>query len=187
MVIVFGGSFNPPTIAHKEILLKINNLFNPSKIIIVPVPNDYNKKDLVDVSLRIKMIRLMTDDLENVIVSDIEAKNKYRGTYAMLNNLSKYYKDLYFMMGSDQLEGIDSWINVHSLLDEYRFIILSRGNYKVGELINKYKKNFTFVDFESKVSSTKIRTDVRKNKDFTTKEVYNFIMANKLYIGDNDV
>ena len=56
MNIVFGGSFNPPTIAHKEIIKTLCSL-NYEKVIIVPNGNKYNLKEMVSYNHREKRFK----------------------------------------------------------------------------------------------------------------------------------
>ena len=41
MEVVYGGCFNPPTIAHQEIISYLANHYD--KVILIPTGNDYNK------------------------------------------------------------------------------------------------------------------------------------------------
>ena len=70
----FGGSFNPPTIAHEIIAKEIAKEFNLDKVYFVPVGDFYNKKDLIDERKRFEMLNLITDS--NIDVLDIELKAK---------------------------------------------------------------------------------------------------------------
>ena len=70
MNIVFGGSFNPPTKAHKLILDKLFLLFKPDNIIIVPVGDNYQKKGLIDYTHRLEMVKLLDsrDKLSDMMI-----------------------------------------------------------------------------------------------------------------------
>ena len=87
MNIVFGGSFNPPTIAHKEIIKTLCSL-NYEKVIIVPNGNKYNLKEMVSYNHREKMLEIMTKDLKNIEISNIEEHNHFKGTVETLRNLN---------------------------------------------------------------------------------------------------
>ena len=105
MNIVFGGSFNPITKAHLDIINKLKEKFNPENVIILPASDNYTWKNLTKSNDRLNMIKLVCKDC---IISDYELKQStYKGTINSLNYLSKTYKDLYFCMGADNLEKFD--------------------------------------------------------------------------------
>ena len=41
MIIVYGGTFNPPTVAHQLIANKVIENFKPKKFILLPVGENY--------------------------------------------------------------------------------------------------------------------------------------------------
>jgi len=43
MVLVFGGSFNPPTKAHLEIVEKLLERYEHARVLLLPVGDDYQK------------------------------------------------------------------------------------------------------------------------------------------------
>lgn len=57
-IAVFGGSFNPPTVAHinlaKQVLEEMNEI---EKVIFVPVSTKYNKKGLAPDEVRLNMLK----------------------------------------------------------------------------------------------------------------------------------
>ena len=54
----FGGSFNPPTIAHKTLAIKAAEKLNLDKVFFVPVGDGYKKDGLIDEKHRFKMLQL---------------------------------------------------------------------------------------------------------------------------------
>ncbi len=96
MNIVYGGSFNPPTKAHLNIIKKLLDEFEEAKVILLPVGNDYKKKELIDFKFRSDMLHLMIHPISmKVIISDLEQRRGFKGTIGALNELSKTYDDLY--------------------------------------------------------------------------------------------
>ena len=180
MNIVYGGSFNPPTKAHKLIIDKLFAIFKPDNIIVVPVGNSYGKKGLIEFEHRFNMARLLDG---RVIVSDFENKEEYTGTYSLLNHLSELYTDLYYVIGSDNLKKLDTWINYKDLLRDYKFIVFNRYGLDLSEIIeekySEFKNNFIIVELNLDVSATDFREN--KNRDVITDEVYEYIIENNLY------
>jgi nicotinate-nucleotide adenylyltransferase len=186
MNIIYGGSFNPPTIAHLHIITKLLDIFDNSKVIVLPVGNDYHKPDLIDFKHRFNMLSLLLDvhhDL--VIISDLENHKGYKGTLKALEDLNKKYDNLHFVIGSDNLESLKTWISYKDLLNKYPFIVMNRNHFMTKEkaemMFKDIKHKFIFIDFDMDVSSTKIRKNIDKHKNYLTKEVYQYIKNHKLY------
>jgi nicotinate-nucleotide adenylyltransferase len=191
MTIVYGGSFNPPTLAHLNIIKKLLDNFRESKILLLPVGDDYQKKELVKFIDRYHMLKLLVSNLNRVEILDNESKRSYKGTLYSLNEIKKHYNDLYFVMGADQLIDFKSWIEYEKLLKEYPFIIMNRKNSlsikETEELFKDYEHQFIYIDFEYDISSSTIREDIELNKEFLTDEIYRYIIENNLYKETNNV
>ena len=185
MNIVFGGSFNPPTKAHLEIVLKLNKTFKPTNIIILPVGKTYSwKNELVHFNLRYQMIEKTFENVKNLSISKIE-KDNFEGTLKSLMVLSEKYDNIYFVLGADNLEKFHEWINYETLLKKYGFIIITRTNYHLDlSLFKKFKTKYEIINFESDISSSKIRNNLLKYKDDLPENIYEFITQNKLYQGE---
>jgi len=180
--IVYGGSFNPPTIAHEGIISELKKEFKPENIIIIPAGNSYNRKELLDFRHRYNMLKLVSDD----IISDIENKNQeYKGTLYTLDLLSKDYSNIHFVMGADNLIDIKSWIRYEELLSKYNFIIITRDDIDIKAFIDNnlsaYKSHFSFISLKYKVSSTAIRNNIEEHKNMLNPKVYEYIKKNHLY------
>ena len=63
----FGGSFNPPTIAHERLAEEIAEKFKLDKVYFVPVGNYYKKTDLIDENKRLAMLESIRNDKIDVL------------------------------------------------------------------------------------------------------------------------
>jgi nicotinate-nucleotide adenylyltransferase len=185
MHIVFGGSFNPPTIAHQHMISKLHETFNQSRVLILPVGDDYTKPELISIKHRINMLKLMTEDMKNVYISDLEVNRPWLGTLRSLDELSKDFSELSFVIGSDNLKGLFAWIHYETLLAKYPFIVMTRpGSLSKEEaeaMFQHLKHQFTFIDFDEDISSTKVRQDIQNAAPYLLPKVYAYIMDHKLY------
>ncbi|MFA6692371.1 MAG: nicotinate (nicotinamide) nucleotide adenylyltransferase [Acholeplasmataceae bacterium] len=185
MILVYGGSFNPPTIAHQAILDKLINLYPEAKIIVVPVGDDYRKKDLAPFFHRVEMLKLMISHYHQVIISTLEGFHPFKGTIETLNRLGKTYEDLYVVMGQDQLLHIDQWIRAKELIKTYPFIIMERNGYLDESLLDEKLKDFnykfTFIDFEMDVSASMFRVNPQEQKELIPINVNDYILKHQLY------
>lgn len=185
MIIVYGGTFNPPTIAHEKIANKLVEIYNPNKFILLPVGDKYTwKENFTSFYHRKNMLELMFQDAIYDI-SDLENTTDYQGTYWALNFFKETYKNnVYFVFGADNLDELYKWINYEKLLSEYKFIILTRKGFDASKIIEekylKYSSNFEIVDVAYDVSASKFR-DNPDEKKYLNKKVYEYIQKNNLY------
>ena len=185
MIIIYGGAFNPPTKAHYLIAKKIIDKFNPDTFYFLLVGARYNKNGMADYESRFNMTKIMADKFRSAIVSRKENEESFRGTYYALKDFSLIDNDLYFVMGADNFDYLDKWIMADKLIEEFKFIIITRKGYDVSELIkekynnNNNKNNFTILEIDFPISSTEFREN--KNKEILLDEVYEYIKTNNLY------
>lgn len=187
MNIVFGGAFNPPTIAHEQAIKTVLSKLNVQRFILVPVGSKYHLKTVKEDEHRFNMLKVVSKTL-NVEVSRAELdSDNYQGTYKLLKHLD--LPNCKFLIGSDNLLDIPKWKNPEKLLNEFGLVVLARGN-DVQEIINndelllKYRDNITVInDFKYDVSSTMFR----KTHDFNlvSKKIKQYIIDNDLYGGNH--
>ena len=181
----FGGSFNPPTIAHFEIVKSALREINLDKIIIVPMGDKYKKNGLVSFEHRYNMIVKMFENEPNVEVSRMQANQK-EISYAIdsFEIIDKEYKndERFFIMGIDNFSKIETWKSNDKLILNRKFIIFQRENYNIqNELL---KNNIKIIDVNNNTSSSLVRQKIKEKEDFNgliTKEVANYINQEELY------
>ncbi len=186
MVYVYGGSFNPPTIAHKKIIEILLMQHPESKVIIIPVGDDYKKHGLIEANHRLKMLELMVSNMNRVIISHLEIDHPYQGTLASLDALSKTYKDLAYVIGSDQLSKIHTWINYETLLKTYPFVIMMRNHMHPDDaefMVKGLDHDFYYIPFDQPVTSTDIRMKKSGFEKLLDVRVLAYIKDNHLYEG----
>lgn len=202
IIAVYGGSFNPPTIAHEKISKDILSLNNVDKFIYLPVGDKYEKPELISSCHRLNMLEIMVNEIRksgitSVEVSDLEVKSKnLLYTIDSLRAIKNIYKDkdIAFVMGTDNLIDFENWEKPIELLEEFYFIVIERKNQSVEEILERFKflKKYTnkFIilkktSYEA-VNSTFIRENINNIsliKDYVNKEVLEYININNLYGG----
>lgn len=186
MNIVYGGSFNPPTLAHKKIMEILLNKFNPDHLFVVPVGKDYPKSSLIPFQHRFKMLQLLANN-SKIFVSDIEKNQKYLGSYHTLKEIEKTFlvKDLYFVIGADNLITLDTWLNFEKLIKDYHFIVLNRNQQDIDLIIKTkfkdYQNKFITIDFDFDISSSKVRSDIDGFRNYLDETTYQYIKQHNLY------
>lgn len=191
MNLVFGGSFNPPTIAHQNIIKKLLSTYKGARVLLLPVGDDYKKPELIPFSHRYLMLELLVKKINNATVLDIESRREYKGTLASLREINRMHDDLYFVIGSDQLKDFKTWINYEELLESYPFIVMTRegsiSKEEFEEMFKNVKHHFTYLEFNENISSSAIRKSLKKHSGHLTPEVYQYILKNHLYEEQNHV
>lgn len=191
----FGGSFNPVTNAHINLSIKIVNECNLDKLVFVPIGDFYKKEDLIEFEFRYSMLKLICGTNKRLEVSNIEG-NQQTKVYAIdtFKIIQKQYinDDIYYIMGTDNLEKIENWKAYNDLVTKYKYIILERKENAFETIVNnnidikKHKENFKIVsDYKyNYISSSLVRDKIRKNEDVSKlvpKEIEIYIKKNNLY------
>ena len=180
--VLFGGSFNPPTIAHLKIIEYLSKHFD--EVLLLPNGDQYSfdGKVLNSFNHRVNMLDLMCKNLKNVKILDLENSDEFMGTYHTLRLLNHPT----FVLGADCLDKLHMWKHFDELITENTFILFNRNNKNLKEeiLSNIHLKNhldkFNIINEEiPNVSSSEYRNT--KNKEIITKEVYEYIRENELY------
>lgn len=192
IIAVFGGSFNPPTVAHinlaKQILNKIQNI---EKVIFVPVSTKYNKGGLASNEIRFGMLRKICEKEEKLEVSSIELDtSKQLYTIETLRLIQEQNKksDILFVIGTDNLKEIETWHKAEELLKNFKVLILERGNDNIEEIIEndsflkKHKQSFIKLQNIDKInlSATEIRKNVKNGesiKGLVPEEIINDVIS----------
>lgn len=188
---IFGGCFNPPHNMHYDIVRKLINSKYIDKCIIVPTGNNYNKKDLVDIDHRLKMLELILKD-SNIEISGICKNNEYKYTYQQLDYFKTVYPNdtIYFICGTDNLDEFETWQKYKYILREYKLLVIRRDNDSIETLLHKYemqKENIQIANIDKNpVSSTIIRNYIKKSEyeileHYIDKNVIEYIKEKRLY------
>ena len=179
-IVVLGGSFNPPTKAHKKIMEEAVKRIDADLGIYLPADISYllrSKKDvkeneILPNNIREKMLLSMHND-KKFIVEDYEFKtHNHSHTYESLKYIQNKYPDadVYFITGSDKLNIISRWHSAKSLLTEFKFLVVAREQDNITAIIEKNEKlkqhkdsfiQFSIPDEYLTVSSTKVRRAIR--------------------------
>ena len=156
IVVIIGGTFNPPTLAHLELAKRAKEKVNADYVIFVPAKTSYlrnwkkyQNSDIYDDKVRIKMIKSCETDwlkVDTCEIDEIVSGSSY-DTIQYLKN--KYHtKEIYFAVGSDKLEEIPRWKYSELLLTTEKFLVMKRNYDNIEEMIKsndtlkKYKDSF---------------------------------------------
>lgn len=194
-IVVFGGTFNPLSKAHGDILKLVGKKIDASKLILLPTDcsflkewKNFDSSSILSTSLRLEILEEFKKHNKNVEISKIEIEKITSKTYLSLKYLQNEYKDynLYFIVGSEKLNELERWYEIDNLLKEFKIVVVRRNNsnldllIKNNKLIEKYKDSFIFYNskkYYQDISSTKIRELIKENKFEELNEyTYNYVI-----------
>lgn len=183
MIGVFIGSFNPPTLAHLSIALKLKERYE--KIVFVPVNS--KEKNLASMKDRIEMLKLFKRKYSFIIIDDIMNNYSYLN-YRIIDLLKKKYHNIELIIGSDLLENLNQFENYEYLISNYSFMVIERNNINIEKVIKEkyydYQSNFHKLKFHSDISSSMVRANLKNNLDtrnILDSDVYLYIKNKHLY------
>ncbi len=134
-IVVLGGSFNPPTLAHYRLMEDALNALGAEIGIFVPVSDAYLKRKMrhshppvvLSPELRVRMLQAMCTDVR-MMVSDIEIGTIAARTVETMEALQEQYPDeeLYFVMGADKLDLLIHLTENKDFLSRFNVVLYSR-------------------------------------------------------------
>ena len=186
---IYSGSFNPIHIGHLALANWLCEYTDLEEVWFMVTPHNplKDKRNLLDDSIRLELVRIATSDYPHFQVSDLEFTMPQPSyTYATLSTLRNKFEDREFclIMGADNWQIFGQWKNHDNIMNEFPIYIYPRNGYKI--VIPENCKNANAVPAPIiEISSTFIRNSIKAGKDirfFLPEKVGEYISNNKLYI-----
>lgn len=136
-VVVLGGSFNPPTTAHRALLLHAMRHAHANEGVFVPSSDAYVTRKatrartprIFSEAERLDMLLAMTEDEPGLDVSTCEYGDTSSGrSHLTMRDVQREHPDAEccFIVGADKLRVIPRWRSIGAFMDEFKFVVLSR-------------------------------------------------------------
>lgn len=151
-IVVLGGSFNPPTLAHQKVMQSIMAFLQAEKGIYVPNSDFYvtrkckrnNTPFIFSQQERLDMLNSLckNETYHQTTVSTCEYDDTSTGrTHTTLLEIQKQYPDyeIVFIMGSDKLTILPKW-KLSDMLDQFKIAVMVRNNDKPTSIIQNNTK-----------------------------------------------
>lgn len=198
---LFGGTFNPPHLAHLRLAEKAAEGASLDRVIIMPafVPPHKNAPKLLSPEVRLELCkRTFRGSLFEI--SDLEIRRSGKSyTIDTIDELKKIYPndELFLIIGSDMLLSFEKWFRFEDILKAVSLCVMSREKDIEKEDLDEYcrnvlrlKKNkYLILDCEPvELSSTEIRERIEEGErvqDMLSKEAFEYISENKLFASEN--
>ena len=179
---LFVGSFNPITIAHKNIANYV--LENQYIDYLYFLPVNSKKTDLISIDKRIAMINLIKKGQEDILNIYNYSKDGLFN-YNILKKINNKININYIIMGSDLFLNFHNFKNYEKILEEFTIIVINRNkNIKkyIKDNYSFYLDKIIFIKHEFDGSSLLAKKELSLNKNnYLDKEVLDYIIENKLY------
>ena len=186
---LFGGSFDPLTKAHLDVIEKLSERFD--EVVVMPSKISPFKQDVtaVDGAVRLNMLTTSTSTLKNVEVSSFELdSDKVSYTYNTVAHLIENGKNITLVMGSDMISSLDKWRNFDYLIKNVTFYFIPRPFFEMDyEKIEEYRKMGAqieiadFVGEEGSSSLLKVAIAFDKQAEVVPQTVCDYLKENGLY------
>lgn len=137
-IVVMGGSFNPPTIAHLKLMQTAVDAMNAEAGYLVPVSYAYLKRKMVRAGCgpmciatdtRLRMLQSMISDDARLRLYTGEIDEAFSVTPRTMEQIQRAHPDarIWFVAGADKLELLDTLTSKWGFLPRFGTVIFSRG------------------------------------------------------------
>ena len=131
------GCFNPIHNSHIALAENILKEGLVDEVEVIPAKDNLNIKDVVITKAedRLNMINLALAGKKSIKVNTVEIdSDRQLYTYETLKKV-KEDRELYLILGSDNLKNLDNWRNPEEILSNYKIIVTPRDSDNVEEII----------------------------------------------------
>ena len=206
---ILGGSFDPVHFGHLRLALESIDAAGLEQVVLMPLYTPTHREGLVaSADQRYHMLKLATENVPQLMVSDIELKRKQPSyTIDTISELRQQYprQSICIIMGMDAFQYLDTWKDWKQLIELCHIIVAERSGadsfIQKPELVEIFKSRLVSHadDIHSSssgkimkinipaldISSSRIRKLLSLNQaiDFLVPErVKNYLLEEKIYI-----
>lgn len=197
-IVVMGGSFNPPTIAHHKLMKAAMEQLGADKGIYVPTPAKSLRRkmrkagfqeEVLSEEMRIAMLKAMCEDNSGLDVEDVEIRHP-KGWYTLetMRYIQEKYPgaEVFCLVGSDKLEIFANAYRMIEFTDSFCYGVVTRSGDDPDEILQKNPdawerrdrfRTITAPEGVEGVSSTAIREWLRTGEGDVSNMLHPKVMA----------
>jgi len=156
-IALFGGSFDPPHIGHEMIVKEALKSLKIDKVVVMPTfLSPFKSSSNLSAEFRLQRLKELFSPYTNVEISSFEVDlSRTVASIESVKHLLKRYTKIYLIIGADNLESLDKWIQYEELQTLVTFVIATRNNIKIPE-------GFLTIHINEDISSTHIRNNIEQ-------------------------
>ncbi len=189
-IAVFGGTFDPPTIAHQAIIEACNDHPLIDEVWVMPSRCRVDKRGMLPDQVRMAMVKLLINTYFNdepVIPSDFEfGLPAPTETWRTVASLQEMYSgnNFWFVWGADAYGSMDSWERGQYLKENLRMLVVARDGSEL-PAENERIRQIRAPSGVQGISSTMIRQAMAKGDDLPkgliAPEILQYMCEHALY------
>ena len=182
----FGGTFDPVHNGHIEVVRAIVQFFLLDQLLIIPAkrPPHKNSTAIADAYHRFTMAVLASLEEPHVLVSTIEIEAPDRPyTFETIERLQSSFKTrtrLFFVIGADSFEEINTWREPERLFSSANFIVVTRPGYDVGSSHLDERIRSTIVDLRGHEGELEIAGELDQYHIYLTSYVNSGVSSTEI-------
>ncbi len=167
---LFGGSFNPPHLAHLVIAELVREQFDLHRIVWIPNFQSPLKRleDVAPANHRVAMTRLAIENNDHFDLSEVEVRREgVSYTVETIRLLQERHPkvDFSLIIGSDSLESFSTWHEPEEILGRVRIIVFRRPGAAGTSPPGDYNERIAFADAPLlEISGTTIRNRLKSGR-----------------------
>jgi nicotinate-nucleotide adenylyltransferase len=185
---VFGGTFDPPHIAHLVVAIDVRDALELDEVLVVVAGEPWQKVDRREVSparVRFEMTRLAVEGVDRLRACDLEVDRAGPSyTVDTLAELARLHPgaELHLILGADAAAGLHTWERAEGLAALCRIVVVDRPGTRTS-----VPEGFAVERIDAPrldLSSTELRDRVatgRSVRFLVPEAVRSFIEARELY------
>ncbi|GMB94891.1 nicotinate (nicotinamide) nucleotide adenylyltransferase [Helicobacter heilmannii] len=167
-IALYGGSFDPPHIAHLEVIYQTLASFALDQFfILVAHQNPFKNPPAFTPKQRLLWMQELLRGVDKVEVSDYEIQQERPvPTIESVRHFHQTYtpQKLYFVMGTDNVAGLKDWEGYTELTNLAHFILVQRQGY-VLDIPPSFTHSFLSLEnIKCPISSTQIKALLEKHQ-----------------------
>jgi len=170
--IIFGGAFNPPTIAHEDILKECVDYAKQldADVWVMPSSSRTDKQITVSSKRRIKYINAMIQDIDNtsVKIEISEHELQKQGLIKTIDTVMEFERmypdrDFEWVFGLDSTQTMGDWEGGEWLLENLKTLIVMRPGSDINPQLRYVREIYVQ---ERDISSTELRRRIECGEMF---------------------
>ncbi len=184
---VYGGAFNPPTIAHAEVIEECLKIPSCSEIWVMPSGQRTDKAIQIANEDRLRMLGLLcsgASDSARVQICDVELSDAVTRTWQTVERFEQLFpdKDFRYVFGADSYWSMPEWVKGAELQTRLPLVVIGRDGSEPIQAPNV--ANIT-INVDLGVSSSEARRRVKMGEALTSvlsPEIGDYVLQNGLYV-----
>ncbi|SHK54582.1 nicotinate (nicotinamide) nucleotide adenylyltransferase [Rhodothermus profundi] len=187
---LFGGSFNPPHLAHLIIAELVCEQAHLDQVLWIPCysPPHKDERELAAPHHRLAMVRLAIEGNPFFAVSDVEIRRGGRSyTIDTIRELQAQHPDWEFLLilGEDSLRTFHTWRAPEEIVQRVPLLVYRRPGVSAYPVAPRFLARTTFVEAPLlEISATEVRQRCRQGRSIrylVPEAVRQYILENHLY------